>query len=57
MLLIISKPKVPIWIVIYPGVGRGFDFRLDRRTFAYDLAAMDALTRSSIFMKRYLEGK
>jgi len=48
---------VPIWIVIYPGVGRGFDFRLDRRTFADDLAAKDALTRSSIFMKRYLEGK
>ncbi len=48
---------VPIWIVVYPGVGRGFDFRLDRRTFADDLAAKDALIRASLFMKRYLEGK
>ncbi|MFN4319010.1 MAG: dienelactone hydrolase family protein [Aquificaceae bacterium] len=48
---------VPIWIVVYPGVGRGFDFRLDRRTFADDLASKDALIRSSLFMKRYLEGE
>lgn len=46
---------VPIWIVVYPGVGRGFDFREDRRTFADDLASKDALVRSSLFMKRYLD--
>ncbi|MEJ7619946.1 MAG: dienelactone hydrolase family protein [Aquificaceae bacterium] len=48
---------VPIWIVVYPGVGRGFDFRLDRRTFADDLASKDALIRSTLFMKKYLEEK
>ncbi len=48
---------VPIWIVVYPGVGRGFDFRLDRRTFADDLASKDALIRASLFIRKYLEGR
>ncbi|MFN7065605.1 MAG: dienelactone hydrolase family protein [Aquificaceae bacterium] len=51
----LREKGVPIWILIYPGVGRGFDFRLDRRTFADDLAARDALLRSSLFMRKYLE--
>lgn len=41
--------------VVYPGVGRGFDFRPPNvRTFADDLAARDALQRAADFMNRYL---
>ena len=43
------------YIVIYPGVGRGFDFRNgNRRTFADDLAAKDAIIRASKFIKAHL---
>ncbi len=43
-------------LIIYPGVGRGFDFR-DRgiRTFADDLASKDAVQRSAKFMRKHLE--
>ncbi len=42
----------PVKLIIYPGVGRGFDFRNgDRRTFADDLAAKDAIIRASEFIK------
>jgi carboxymethylenebutenolidase len=37
--------------VVYPGVGRGFDFRPPNvRTFADDLAARDALARAARFI-------
>ena len=43
-------------LVIYPGVGRGFDFRPERvRTFADDLASKDAVQRAARFMRRHLE--
>ncbi len=42
-------------LVIYPGVGRGFDFRdVNVRTFADDLASKDAIQRSADFMRRHL---
>jgi glyoxylase-like metal-dependent hydrolase (beta-lactamase superfamily II) len=43
-------------LIIYPGVGRGFDFRTEKvRTFADDLASKDALQRAATFMRRHLE--
>lgn len=42
-------------LVIYPGVGRGFDFRPPRvRTFADDLATKDSVQRAANFMRRQL---
>lgn len=42
--------------VVYPGVGRGFDFRPENvRTFADDLASKDAIQRAAAFMRRHLE--
>ncbi|HEU5338157.1 MAG TPA: dienelactone hydrolase family protein [Sulfuricaulis sp.] len=47
--------KRPIQLIIYPGVGRGFDFRPPNvRTFADDLASKDALQRAAEFMRRHL---
>jgi len=43
-------------LIIYPGVGRGFDFRPENvRTFADDLASKDAIQRATIFMQKHLE--
>jgi len=45
----------PVRLIIYPGVGRGFDFRPEHvRTFADDLASKDAMRRAAAFMRRYL---
>ncbi len=45
----------PIWLIVYPGVGRGFDFRPPTvRTFADDLATKDSVLRAAQFIKRYL---
>ena len=42
-------------LIVYPGVGRGFDFRPSTvRTFADDLAAQDAVMRAAQFMSRHL---
>ncbi len=42
-------------VIVYPGVGRGFEFRSpDVRTFADDLAAMDSLQRAAKFMRQHL---
>jgi len=42
-------------LVIYPGVGRGFDFRPPRvRTFADDLATKDSVARAAGFMRGQL---
>ena len=42
-------------LIIYPGVGRGFDFRPENvRTFADDLAAKDAIQRSAAFINKHL---
>ncbi len=43
-------------LIIYPGVGRGFDFRPENvRTFADDLASKDAIQRATIFMQKHLK--
>jgi carboxymethylenebutenolidase len=43
-------------LIIYPGVGRGFDFRGGNiRSFADDLASKDALQRASHFIKQHLK--
>ena len=43
-------------LIVYPGVGRGFDFRPPSvRTFADDLAAKDAARRTELFIRRHLE--
>lgn len=42
-------------VIVYPGVGRGFDFRpRDVRTLADDMATMDSLQRATRFMKAHL---
>ena len=42
-------------LIIYPGVGRGFDFRPPRvRTFADDLATKDSNQRAAQFMRKHL---
>lgn len=42
-------------VVVYPGVGRGFDFRpRDVRTLADDIATMDSLQRAARFMQVHL---
>ncbi len=43
-------------LIIYPGVGRGFDFRPQHvRTFADDLATKDALRRTELFIRSHLK--
>ncbi len=45
----------PARLVVYPGVGRGFEFRADPvRTFADDLASKDAILRAADFMRAHL---
>ena len=45
----------PARLIVYPGVGRGFDFRPPNvRTFADDLAAKDALMRAAAFVREHL---
>jgi carboxymethylenebutenolidase len=47
--------KRPVQLVVYPGVGRGFDFRGDNlRTFADDLASKDAVQRAAGFLAQHL---
>ena len=44
-------------LIIYPGVGRGFDFRPENvRTFADDLASKDAIQRAAVFIRKNLMG-
>ncbi len=45
----------PVKLFIYPGVGRGFDFRPENvRTLADDMAAKDAIQRAAAFMHSHL---
>jgi len=45
-------------LIIYPGVGRGFDFRPSHvRTFADDLATKDANQRTASFIRQHLMQK
>jgi carboxymethylenebutenolidase len=46
----------PVQLFIYPGVGRGFDFRPPAvRIFADDLAAKDAVQRAARFIRLQLQ--
>ena len=48
--------KRPVRLIVYPGVGRGFDFRPPSvRTFADDLASQNALMRAANFMHQALQ--
>lgn len=48
--------KRPVRLIVYPGVGRGFDFRPPNvRTFADNLASQDALMRAANFMHQALQ--
>jgi len=52
----LTRLKRPVQLVIYPGVGRGFDFRPPSvRTFADDLAAKDSLARAAEFIRHHLQ--
>jgi carboxymethylenebutenolidase len=51
----LRQKNLPITYVVYPGVGRAFDFRpTNVRTFADDLAAKDAIQRAATFMHAHL---
>jgi len=52
----LNRLKRPVRLVIYPGVGRGFDFRPPNvRTFADDLASKDAVQRAADFIRTALQ--
>jgi carboxymethylenebutenolidase len=51
----LQKKKRDARVIVYPGVGRGFDFRPPEvRTFADDLAAQDSLLRAAAFIRQHL---
>lgn len=50
-----QEKGLPVQLFIYPGVGRGFDFRPPSvRTLADDLAAKDAIQRATEFIREHL---
>ncbi|HEX9183105.1 MAG TPA: dienelactone hydrolase family protein, partial [Burkholderiales bacterium] len=52
----LQKKKRDARVIVYPGVGRGFDFRPPEvRTFADDLATQDSLLRTAAFMRQHLK--
>ncbi|MBT8448771.1 MAG: dienelactone hydrolase family protein [Gammaproteobacteria bacterium] len=51
-----KENNLPVTLFVYPGVGRGFDFRPQHvRTFADDLASKDAIQRAAAFMRQHLD--
>ena len=53
---IMEKNNVEAHLIIYPGIGRGFDFRPSHvRTFADDLASKDAIQRLADFVNVHLK--
>lgn len=52
----LKRLKRDATLFIYPGVGRGFDFKREgTRTFADDLATKDAIQRAARFMRKHLK--
>lgn len=52
-----KQSKRDVTLIVYPGVGRGFDFRPPTvRTFADDLATKDSNVRMAEFIRTHLEG-
>jgi len=50
-----SEDDTEVPSIIYPGIGRGFDFRPPNiRTFADDLATKDSVQRTADFMRQHL---
>ncbi len=55
---VLKSRGVDAELIIYPGVGRGFDFRPAHvRTFADDLATKDANQRTAAFVRQHLMQK
>ena len=53
---VLHSKKRDARLIIYPGVGRGFDFRpANVRTFADDLASKDAIQRLTDFINKHLK--
>jgi len=53
---ILQDKKMDARLIVYPGVGRGFDFRPENvRTFADDLASKDAIQRAANFLLKHME--
>lgn len=53
---ILEKNKVDAKLIVYPGVGRGFDFRPPHvRTFSDDLASKDAIQRMTDFIHKHIK--
>lgn len=51
----LQKKKRDARVIVYPGVGRGFDFRPPEvRTFADDLATQDSLQRAATFIRAHI---
>ena len=51
----LEKQGRDVTLIVYPGVGRGFDFRPEHvRTFADDLASKDAIQRTAKFIRQHL---
>lgn len=51
----LQEKKRDAQLIVYPGVGRGFDFRPSHvRTFADDLASKDAMQRTADFVRKHL---
>lgn len=52
----LKKSGKDVRLIVYPGVGRGFDFRpAGVRTFADDLATQDSTLRAADFMREHLK--
>jgi carboxymethylenebutenolidase len=52
---VLTEKKRDARLIVYPGVGRGFDFRgRNVRTLADDIATQDSLARSTVFMRKHL---
>jgi carboxymethylenebutenolidase len=45
---------VPVDLVVYPGAGRGFDFRIVDRSLADDMAKMDSMYRAVAFLNKHM---
>lgn len=55
-ILFMKKAGKDVRLIIYPGVGRGFDFRPPEvRTFADDLATKDSNMRAAAFITQHLQ--
>uniref|UniRef100_UPI0034DDF2BF dienelactone hydrolase family protein n=1 Tax=Candidatus Thiodubiliella endoseptemdiera TaxID=2738886 RepID=UPI0034DDF2BF len=53
---VLKTNRIDAELIVYPGVGRGFDFRPEHvRTFADDLAAKDANQRTAAFVRKHLQ--